>query len=467
MDFKKVSEVLNVWDTIINQFDGSVPNFLGDNNFSELLNITGVSGGIAKQFDDNVKTLIMSLKSSKDVVKSISEEIKWLSNDLKNNMPGGDNPNASLELIDNYDSLFGLFAGMDYESFLVVLEALKQCAQANNVSLEDLLTDEQYDTVVKDIFIKNDSVGDDIKSMIISSKTGIMQRTLKELITGKSTNGFNISIDNEDIVRTYLSKIASDNNITLFELINDDSYSSILNVALNNFSKVSDLINSTDDIDALINNVMNGETLDNIDPSSIEIFKIYLENNKDKEHSDLLSGLQEFSKNSKYVSNLTEMKHSTISSALSEIKISKMSEVVPNSATIVETNNDNNQNQIPDVMNEESTNTSVENNDSAVEEDTNTSMENNVSTESENVDTNVEVESDTLENMDFTSNDDTLDDVNLFDDTSEFSNNVSSNPFIDSEGNLIDDVSVPFDFDAYQQQMSDAESGIDFFYNGE
>lgn len=308
IDYNNVTDVLNGIDKTINGFEETVPKFLSNGEFSSLLGIVGIDGGIAKQFDDSVNDLTESLRQSKTLVETVAENINNGEKQAEELMPeeilpeveedhsleenvedekvdniqkvevsalpvSEDNNIQEVEEgtfveevtleklpddssneedsqkesedtlieetslkkpvgnknneLDNYEELFDFFSNIDKNEFSAVLEALKSTAESYNVSLEVFLTDEQYDVVIKNIFINSELISDSVKTQIEFSKKGVIQQVLKDILDDNNVGELSLGtldfneyeLNESDSVDKY-EFIPSDDTVNNYDFIN-------------------------------------------------------------------------------------------------------------------------------------------------------------------------------------------------------------------------------------------------------
>ena len=196
-----------------------------------------------------------------------------------------------IDSILKYDDFGGILVGMILalssgdkkviDKLNKILEYLKQIANENGITLEELLTDPAYKDLLLDALNKLKDESPELGSLIDS--------VLKYDVPGLVLYGLLLKIINtiglkdKLLLKEYLEQIAKENGITLEELLTDPKYKNLLMESLNRFKEKypeladwTDLLLKFDDFSKILYGLLFNNT-NNILGEDILILKQYLE----------------------------------------------------------------------------------------------------------------------------------------------------------------------------------------------
>ena len=139
---------------------------------------------------------------------------------------------------------------MSLRDFDGMLNELIELAKLQNVTLDELLLNEKYSSLIKEVMLASPYVSKDFKNTLSKIDASSVRQLFLNAIKGDYPELFNINALNLEITRSYLEKIAEENGITVDELLNNKEYQKLLKDTLSKYDNVIDLIKGWEDLGA-------------------------------------------------------------------------------------------------------------------------------------------------------------------------------------------------------------------------
>ena len=131
-----------------------------------------------------------------------------------------------------------------------LMDALIELAQLNNVTLDELLMNDKYADLIKNVLLKTTYIPEELKKVLIDCDSVITQELLSSILKDKFPDIFGMSPLNVGVAFNYLRNKAALLGIPVETLLTDEKYAEELKKALKDFEGVGDLLESTDALNA-------------------------------------------------------------------------------------------------------------------------------------------------------------------------------------------------------------------------
>lgn len=302
-------EAVNDAIVLINQ---ATQNFEGEElkpsseSFFIALQNAGLDQGFISSYTENNEALKASLSSLQNAISSTIQNMESLDQDVQDdiedlsseqprrgkngsgngnngsNNSGGTNKNsnnnAETKLIDNAAEQLEQYKNMSMSDLYNVVAEISKIADENNTTLEKILSQDEYTLQIHNTLLTSPNIPSDLKELIEVGDTSISQVILANILAGniKEVIGFNDNITNT--VKTYLSKVAESNNITIEELLQDTNYSETLKNTLTSFDSIPNQLESIkENIDSSLLDIYDGNQVENMTTEEVSIIREFIE----------------------------------------------------------------------------------------------------------------------------------------------------------------------------------------------
>lgn len=304
VNFAAVGDLISEWNSTVGEFQGAYLKASDDATFKILASLE-LCGDFPARFDAALESLVTDVNAVIAGVDGYIAELKAQDESLAGLFPpppggkkggGKSGGSGSSEqefeatgelLLDNSNEQLEFFKDMSLSDLSEVLAILKKEAQDKGISIEELLSNEEYCATLKDMFSKNENLSSDYKLLIDAGSQASMVTALKSLIKGecKEAIGLN-SQDTSLTVKSMLVNIAKQNNVEFNDLLEAESNKQALSSGLSGFKKLNGVLSSMsqDDVQSKLLAIYDGNKLDGFD---------YDDNSQDTVRSqiDILSSL--------------------------------------------------------------------------------------------------------------------------------------------------------------------------------
>lgn len=310
MDFDKIGISINDWASFTNSFSNSVPKAKENQGFKKLID-AGLENGFVASFDKNIENLISSLNQAANSMNNSLDEMAQTDDFVKNEGEktlGGGKPKrnqddftkattlapSSKKLVNNAKEQLENYQKMSMNDLKTIADNLTKFSISEGKTLDSLLSDVNYTEKLKNTILKNQNVSNELKKLIEVGENDITQKILISIFNGSLPNVVGLDSNTVITLKKHLNNIASTNNITLDNLINDKNNTELLKSSLRQFGDVSNYVSTLNDtnVKEQILNVYDG-SMNNIDSSSVNVIRNYVDvvaQNKNTNSESLLTG---------------------------------------------------------------------------------------------------------------------------------------------------------------------------------
>lgn len=300
-----VSEALRAWGTAITTFSSSKLIAANEKFFQALADV-GLDSGFVSSYDKNNISLENALNSSKTTILTALDNMHNLDDSVMRDLqkilgltptPSDEdnsnnrNPNhtaTSSALLDNSKEQLELYKNMSMSDLNTVAQELIKLANENGTTLDKLLTDSQYATKIHSMLLLSQHIPDDFKLVIEAGNTNISQKLLNDIFSGKEPELMGLNENTINVIKQYLTMVASNNNTTIEQLLNDEKYSKLFTESLGGFESVTNYIGNLkeDEITPSLLSIYDGASQDNMNSSGISIMRTYIDELANSNNTD-------------------------------------------------------------------------------------------------------------------------------------------------------------------------------------
>lgn len=153
---------------------------------------------------------------------------------------------------------------------------------AGDTPVDEFVSEQASADKIKEALLASPYIPDDLKKLLQEADSELVRQTIQALMNGEMPEVFALNPLNIGIVYSYLSKIASDNGITIEQLLNDPQYSELLKTHLAGFEDVVDLIKSWKDLSAEefqanLLSIYDGDGIGDMKDSTVNIMRTFVD----------------------------------------------------------------------------------------------------------------------------------------------------------------------------------------------
>ena len=250
-NYTKASEIVNVWNNSINVVEQELSSVNINQLYSELVDL-GLDQGFSKDYEKSLKSVTKSLKTQANSLKQILRNAEDIEYDIRTNMPGGgkDSNNDDGQTDDNqYEDTYQIdesslnlkleeYKKLSMSDLDAVTQVLIKYAKDNNISIYDLLNNEENATLLKELLKNNSSLSDNLKNILLSDNDKVLQSSLKSMYTGENNSLLAIDDTNKNALKLYLESMTKNNdNMSIKELASN--YPNTLKTYLKEYAKMA------------------------------------------------------------------------------------------------------------------------------------------------------------------------------------------------------------------------------------
>lgn len=149
------------------------------------------------------------------------------------------NQQVSVNLVSPVDA--GPINEMKLDEIDGTVEAL--IALSGDQALDSFVESDVNADKIKQLLLDSPNIPQEFKDQIKDADSKAVRRFIEDMLKGKYPEAFGLNAVNLSIMYRYLEQIASDNGITVDQLINDLEYSDLLKEVLERFGNVTELFN--------------------------------------------------------------------------------------------------------------------------------------------------------------------------------------------------------------------------------
>lgn len=276
VNFETAYELTDEWTKTVGELESAVTKAADDPTFKVLESPLGFSNGFPGKFDQAIEELINNAKDAIKKANDYFDELKKTDEDIeglipkkkkkksnsdgtgygrrRNNNDNSTEPTteqptvpetepATEPLPDNSEEQIAKFRTMSMSDLTEVLATLNTLATANGKTLDELIGNDAFKDQIKEALLKNVNISQEIRTLIEAGSSDALIIALKKLINGEIPEVWGIDQDTTEVLKTYLTDIASKNETTLSDLISKEAYKSVVKDSLAALKVVKDTTN--------------------------------------------------------------------------------------------------------------------------------------------------------------------------------------------------------------------------------
>jgi len=271
---------------------------MSSNPFNALCNDPNIAGGYVNEFNQSLSEMLdFSLNK---VLAALIKYIEDLSDDQPIPGPGpGDNgggpggpgnpgpidpgdptdPNGGEQI--NDDVVTGM-SDLTLNELDNVVDSLIDMSKQKGKGLDEMLADETMADELKALLLASPYLSDELKKLIENTDSQVLRKTIQSIMKGLQPEVFKLNPLNVGIVYSYLSKVASENGITLEQLLTDPQYADLLKSTLAGFGDAVDLIKgwetlSPEECQKQLLDIYDGNGIQDKKPSAVAIVRTFVD----------------------------------------------------------------------------------------------------------------------------------------------------------------------------------------------
>ena len=293
IDINVVNESLNNLDSAILQFDENRLVIKKDPFFQKLQE-ANLDNGFINSYDENNDKLISAIQFSKQTLLSVLNNMEGLDqavqgdlSDLANDSDNqsddySDRENSEQnddELVDNSKLQLEQYSSLSMSDLQVIASELVKLADENNTTLDKILSDEEYTLKIHSRLLRCLNLSENFKLLIEQGKTNISQTILSNIFSGNFPDIIGLNDETINVLQTYLTMTANNNNISLQQLLNDNDYILILKKALGDFKNIPTYLNSENNqsINSMLLDIYDGNNISNLSFNEVSIIREFID----------------------------------------------------------------------------------------------------------------------------------------------------------------------------------------------
>lgn len=343
INFSTVYGMINEWNALATTFEGTIPKALENPGFMALESC-GLSGGFPGQYDATNEALIANIKSIINTSQTAIDSLKAQDENLAGLVPptnprypggggGGENSDSQIpSFADTSEEQMAFYENMSMSNLEDIAMTLSKMAQQSGKSINELLQDVSYANTIKENLLASKNLPTDLTKLYANCDPKIIQEQLNSIFKGQNSKAIGLTDTTKLTIKNYLTSIAQNNNMTISELVNNESNSSILKGALKELNSVSSCIKAINEKKLTALDVYDGNIIDELKDTAVNVVRDHIDVVAegasissetlltDSANGEAMSGeLQNLGKTSVFTNYLTEYTNDSIKNILSSI----------------------------------------------------------------------------------------------------------------------------------------------------
>lgn len=303
-----IKEALKQWQVAGNTFEEEEVKVNSDPFFTALLS-AGLDQGFINSYSSNNEALKASIANFQSAIlatvqnmvsldQSVLDEISSLheeeprkkgSGNRNNNMSDEkeEKNNENIQLIDNAAEQFSKYQNMSMNDLYNVAAEISKLADDNSATLEQVLSGKDYALKIHNALLSSPNVSNDLKELIKVGDTNISQILLANIFSGnaKEVIGFDDNITNT--VKTYLTKVAESNSLTVEQLLSDSTYNVTLKNTLASFGDIPNKLKDIkEDSESFLLNIYDGNQVEQMSSNEVSIIRDFINTSAESNNTD-------------------------------------------------------------------------------------------------------------------------------------------------------------------------------------
>ena len=197
----------------------------------------------------------------------------------EDNPYGGDEPKTEppVELPDNTQDQLKYYKELTMAELSDISANLSKFAETNNLTLEQLLLDENCAEILIKYIESSPVFSDALKKLIVEGNPKASQTLLRQIFTGQQTDVMGLNEISKESVKALLRNIANENNISADDLLSKKENVSKIREGLKGYKDIVGNLKSikTESIREKLVSIYDGEGIGNYSTGSIVIMRNY------------------------------------------------------------------------------------------------------------------------------------------------------------------------------------------------
>lgn len=346
MDFAKIDQVLDEWETITTMFETSTTDPLMTNIYKELIDAQ-LDNKFAENFDNNIEKLVTSLRHLKDTLKAEESNMEFIDNTIKDKLPPPPPPPGDIsseeqtatdgfgvptdtQLVDNSLEQLNNYKNMSMSDLSAIANELNKIATREGKVLDDILNNDEYSEQVKNLLLLSPNVSENLKQLITEASPKVSMTLLRNIFIGNESDVVGINETTKKTLKSYLSTVADVNNLSVQDLVNNEENSTLLKDAMSNFNTVTDTLKGLKDssLNNKVLSIFDGDGIDKMNSATVMIIREHADTIANNQNSDIETilnstiGTKEFEqlgKFSVFAGTLNNYDHTSMSSIINSL----------------------------------------------------------------------------------------------------------------------------------------------------
>jgi len=341
IDFDSSIDLARSWNTMVASAASQIPKAVSNIGF-QALNSANLDNGFPPKFDQSVENLFSGLLVLDNSILSSLDSLLAADEAADKGLPGGRGKGGSDEtertvsspttqtLVNNSNEQLLAYKNISLSDLSGIADELTKLADSKSKTLEELLSDKTYSQDIQSLLLNTQHISDDLKELIYKGEVEISQSILFDIFSGKNQEMVGINENTILTLKQHLNGVANSNNLSYDNLIQNESNAGIIKKSLLNFSGVTSSISNLKD-DSIVNDLLNiydGNNVDNMESSTVGIFRNHMENVANSNNTNVetsvssanfISEVKNLGKMGVFLSNLNGYSDSSVISILQMI----------------------------------------------------------------------------------------------------------------------------------------------------
>ena len=180
---------------------------------------------------------------------------------------------------DNTQKQMEYYKKLSFEQLSLISEYLAKLATANNTTVEALMTDAQFSGILASTLASVTEIPKELADLIGSGDAAATQQLIYQIYTGQQPEVMALNDYTKSSIYTYLSGVATDNNVSLSDLITKEQYDNTVKSALANYGNVVKTLSGLTDtaLTEKVTNIYDGNGIENLSEGEVNIIRDYAE----------------------------------------------------------------------------------------------------------------------------------------------------------------------------------------------
>ncbi len=310
-----------------------------------------LDNGFISSYTESLKDLVDAVNQIKDHLSGIIENMEQNDLNVEREMPVYDNNIGSestddtdhivdsssdsagifgSELADNSAEQFQRYKDLSVLNLSALLDELNDAAASEGVTIEELLSNEEYSDKIKESILSSPNITDELRQLIEESSSAVSQKVIRDILNGDQVDIIGLDNNTLQTLKIMLESMTEDNSLTLDEILSNEENIGLIKEALSNMGTASELLKNLneEDFETMVTKIYDGDSIEDIDLATVNTIRNYVDvistnNNipvEDVFKSDnLIDEIKQLSKFSLFTENLSGYSDASICSILKNL----------------------------------------------------------------------------------------------------------------------------------------------------